>query len=193
MSEITTSTFITSSNGTAFPDPLYPEMAFAGRSNCGKSTLINMLINRKNLVKTGSMPGMTKLANYFLINESLYLVDLPGYGYAKMPVREKKKLEALIYTYIDTRFQNIRVFFVLMDIRRIPAAEERNLLHLLAKKGVPAALTLTKADKVNRKERNRQIQSIQKELQIDSKQLFVTSSHTREGRDNLLDILNDYL
>ncbi|MFW6365185.1 MAG: ribosome biogenesis GTP-binding protein YihA/YsxC [Spirochaetota bacterium] len=193
MTEIKNSSFVLSSNGSSFPKEDLPEFAFVGRSNCGKSSLINMILNRKNLVKTGSTPGMTKLANYFLVNQSAFLVDLPGYGFAKVPVKEKKKLEALIYRYIDARAHRIRAFFLLMDIRRLPAEEERTIMKLLAKKNVPVAFTVTKADKLSRSKREKQIADIRRTLEIESDRLFVTSTHTREGRDSLLDVLEPYL
>jgi GTP-binding protein len=193
MKDITTSEFVTSSTGSSFPKEELPEAAFLGRSNCGKSSLINMIVNRKNLVKTGQTPGMTKLINYFLINNKMHLVDLPGYGFAKIPVKEKKKLEALIYKYIDTRAAHIKLFFLLMDIRRTPTEDEKKLMKLLAKKKIPAAFTLTKADKVNRKERHTQLNKIQKELGISTEHLFITSSHSKEGRESLLDVINPYL
>ena len=113
-----------------YPAPEFPEIAFAGRSNVGKSSLINTLLNRKNLVKTSRTPGRTQLINFFLINQALSFVDLPGYGYAKVPAAVQKKWGPMIETYLSSR-ESLRGVIVLMDLRRTPGTEEMlSLIHI---------------------------------------------------------------
>ncbi|HRX17119.1 MAG TPA: ribosome biogenesis GTP-binding protein YihA/YsxC [Spirochaetota bacterium] len=186
MLTIQSSEFVKSVVGSNYPDKNLPEYAFLGKSNSGKSSLINMLLNRKNLVKTGRTPGMTKMLNYFLINKKFHIVDMPGYGFAKVPISVKKEFQKLLRQYIEERRKNIKILFLLADIRRIPGEDEFFFLDLLAKNGVPAALTLTKVDKLSKSQQIRQIDLILKATGLDKKYIFTTSALKKTGREDIL-------
>ena len=132
-----------------YPPPDHPEIAFAGRSNVGKSSLINTLVRRKRLVKTSSTPGRTQLINFFLINDAFMLVDLPGFGYAKVPAAVKKEWGPMVEAYIAQR-TTLKGVVVLLDIRRQPGLEELNLIDWLRHYGVVVVPVLTKADKLSK-------------------------------------------
>jgi len=174
-----------------FPDYQYPEIAFMGRSNVGKSSLINMLMSKKNLVKTGSKPGVTKTINFFILNHAISIADLPGYGYANVPLKLKKTFLPLIRRYIMNRI-NLKLAFFLIDIRRIPDRIEIELLSLLAGNKIPVAITLTKCDKVSRNRLSQYIKNISKQLGIDSGRLFITSAKTLSGKKELLGLIAEY-
>jgi GTP-binding protein len=162
-----------------FPDDGKPQVAFAGRSNVGKSSLINAVLNRKSLVKTSATPGKTQLINFFLINGKFYCVDLPGYGYAKAPRSVVDEWAPMIEGYIRESPQ-IAVVIVLLDIRREPDARDARLVEWLAHYGVPALYVLTKADKLKRGETARALQSITKKLGLAEPPLL-TSVLTGQG------------
>jgi GTP-binding protein len=174
-----------------FPRYSWPEFAFMGRSNVGKSSLINMLMNKKDLVKTGSRPGVTKTINFFLLNDAISLADLPGFGYAKLPQEMRKSFQALIRNYIEKR-DNLRLVFLLIDIRREPDTFELDLLNLLAKRRIPAAITLTKCDKLSRSQGQRRMRLIGEEMGISRDALFATSAKTSAGRRELLGLIGEY-
>lgn len=179
------------SSASQFPRYRYPEFAFFGRSNVGKSSLINMLMKKKNLVKTGSKPGVTKTVNFFLLNDSISIADLPGFGYAKVPLEIKKAFLPLIRKYIDNR-DNLRLAFLLIDIRRIPDRFELEILSHLSKRRVPAAITLTKCDKLSRNQREQRIRLISRELEISRDALFMTSAKSGDGRKEMLRLIEEY-
>ena len=162
-----------------FPDDNKPQVAFAGRSNVGKSSLINAILNRKSLVKTSATPGKTQLINFFLINEQFYCVDLPGYGYAKAPRSVVDEWAPMIESYIRES-PEIAVVIVLLDIRREPDLRDERLVAWLAHYGVPAFYVLTKADKLKRGETARALQSITKKLGLERPPLL-TSILTGQG------------
>jgi GTP-binding protein len=162
-----------------FPSDSRPQIAFAGRSNVGKSSLINAFLNRKNLVKTSATPGKTQLINFFLINDDFYCVDLPGYGYAKAPRSVVDAWAPMIEGYIRDSPQ-IRVVVVLLDIRREPDARDERLVEWLAHYGVPACYVLTKADKLKRGEMAKARQAITNKLGLGSPPLL-TSVLTGQG------------
>ncbi|MBA3035492.1 MAG: YihA family ribosome biogenesis GTP-binding protein, partial [Desulfobacterium sp.] len=149
-----------------YPEENQPEIAFAGRSNVGKSSLINTLLNRKNLVKTSSTPGRTQLINFFLINDSLGFVDIPGYGYAKVPAAVKKTWGTMIETYIQTR-KTLKGVVLIMDLRRVPGPEEIAFMDWLNYYNIPFIRVLTKADKLSKTQQKQQQMIIAKSLSAD--------------------------
>ncbi len=174
-----------------FPRYSYPEFAFLGRSNVGKSSLINMLMRKKDLVKTGSRPGVTKTVNFFVLNDAISIADLPGFGYAKVPLEMKKAFLPLIKKYIEMR-SNLRLAFLLVDIRRTPDDYEVEILSLLARREIPAAITLTKCDKLSRNQRDQRIRQISETLGIPRDSFFTTSAKSGDGRREILRLIDEY-
>lgn len=167
-----------------YPPAASPEIAFAGRSNVGKSSLINVLVNRKNLVRTSSTPGRTQLINFFSVNDQFSLVDLPGYGYAKVPLAVKIEWGPMIEAYLAGR-PNLRGVVLILDIRRTPLAEDRQMLDLLRAYDITPILVVTKCDKVSRSERGRQAAVIASSLGVKRSELNFFSTLTREGKDDI--------
>ncbi len=167
-----------------YPDEMLPEVAFAGRSNVGKSSLINTLVNRKRLVKTSSTPGRTQLINFFDINKSFSFVDLPGFGYAKVPKKVKREWAPMIETYLSSR-QTLKCVILLMDIRRIPKEDEKNFIDWFHHFNLSRILVLTKADKLSKQKAQIQQNKIAKELEIDRSELLLFSSKTRAGKEKI--------
>jgi GTP-binding protein len=167
-----------------YPPADFPEIAFAGRSNVGKSSLINVLVNRKSLVRTSSTPGRTQLINFFAVNEQFSLVDLPGYGYAKVPLAVKKEWGPMIEAYLSGR-PNLAGVVLILDIRRTPVAEDRQMLDWLRAYGISPVLVVTKCDKVSRNERARQAAVIAQSLGVERSELTFFSILTREGKDEI--------
>ena len=187
---ITSSTFITSAvKLSQYPPDELSEFAFAGRSNAGKSSMINALLNRKRLVKISSTPGKTQLINFFLINEAFMFVDLPGFGYAKVPKSVKKKWGNMVETYLKQR-QYLKGLVLLMDIRRLPRQEELDLLGWLDLYCLPAVIVLTKADKLSKSKQKHQQNAIAKTLGVSSDRLLIFSAKTRQGKDALWRAIN---
>lgn len=187
---ITSSTFMTSAvKLSQYPPDELSEFAFAGRSNAGKSSMINALLNRKRLVKISSTPGKTQLINFFLINEAFMFVDLPGFGYAKVPKSVKKKWGNMVETYLKQR-QYLKGLVLLMDIRRLPRQEELDLLGWLDLYCLPAVIVLTKADKLSKSKQKHQQNAIAKTLGVSSDRLLIFSAKTRQGKDALWRAIN---
>jgi len=181
--------FITSAVKTSqYPPEVLPEIAFAGRSNVGKSSLINTLVNRKHLVKTSSTPGRTQLINFFDINKNLTFVDLPGYGYARVPAAVRKKWGPMIETYLSTR-QTLKGVVIIMDIRRLPREEEQNLIHWLAHYSIASILVLTKTDKLSKTKLIKQQAAIIKALAVAKEDVILFSAKTRRGKDAVWDAI----
>lgn len=177
--------FVTSAvKPSQYPPAVLPEIAFAGRSNVGKSSLINTLVNRKRLVKTSSTPGRTQLINFFNINEEFSFVDIPGYGYAKVPPSVKKTWGPMIETYITTR-KTIKGVVLIMDIRRIPGLEEMNMLDWLNHYDIPSVPVLTKSDKLSKTKQKKQLAEIANTLSADKNNLIVFSAKSRQGKDEV--------
>lgn len=176
------------------PDPGLPEYAFIGRSNVGKSSLINRLAARSNLAKTSSTPGKTQLINHFIINKSWYLVDLPGYGYAKIGKHEREKWERMIYDYLRNR-PNLVCTFVLVDSRHEMQKADLAFMMNLTELGVPFNLVFTKVDKLRPNQVNPTIERYlqqMKEYWEELPRYFVTSSEKSIGREDLLLAIEEY-
>jgi GTP-binding protein len=162
-----------------FPMDRKPQIAFAGRSNVGKSSIINMLLHRKNLVKTSATPGKTQLINFFIINEAFYFVDLPGYGFARVPRTVTDAWAPMIEGYLKGS-SNVRAVVVLLDARREPDERDIRLIDWLRQYGIPAIYALTKADKLSRQEAERAQRDIHARLGIAAR-LLLTSARTGVG------------
>ena len=175
------------------PQDTKPEYAFIGRSNVGKSSLINMLTNHKKLAKTSATPGKTLLINHFIINKEWYLVDLPGYGYAKRSKKEIDKLDQMIRGYILQREQLVNVF-VLVDVRLEPQKIDLEFIEWLGVSSVPFAIIFTKADKLTPNKARQAVEDYKKTLLETWEELppiFLTSAEKREGRDEVLQYIDD--
>jgi GTP-binding protein len=168
-----------------YPEYDLPEIAFAGRSNVGKSSLINTLIQRKDMVKTSSKPGCTQLINFFLINETLSFVDLPGYGYAKVSKKIRAQWQPMVDQYLFER-KNLLGLILLIDIRRDPKKEEFDLVDWLEAHKMPYLVILTKADKLSKTKQNKRLISICSQLQRDENGVVLFSTKTKQGRDTIL-------
>jgi len=165
-----------------YPPAVLPEIAFSGRSNVGKSSLINILVNRNHLVKTSKVPGKTREANFFRINNAFYFVDFPGYGYARVPKSIKKNWGPMIETYFSTR-ETLKGVVFIMDIRRMPDQKELNLIDWFNYFNIYSILILTKADKLSKTKQINQHLSIAKALSVDKKKLILFSAKSRQGKD----------
>lgn len=167
-----------------YPPADLPEVAFAGRSNVGKSSLINKILNRKKLVRTSKTPGRTQLLNFFEINELYRFVDLPGYGYAKVPAEVQKRWRPMVETYLTSRL-NMRGMVLLFDIRREPSKEDLNLWHWLQTMSIKVLTVITKVDKLSRNKRNKQIAAIARSLGRKKEEMLEFSAMTGEGKEEL--------
>jgi GTP-binding protein len=187
--EITSVNFIKSSPDLiSCPKPAFPEYAFSGRSNVGKSSLINMLTGIKNLAKTSSTPGKTKHINYFLVNNSWYLVDLPGYGYARVGGKLKKSFPVLIQDYLLKR-DTLACLIILIDCRHEPLENDLNFINWAGQKQIPLALCFTKTDKLSVSKLEKNITNYKKtllEYWEELPEIFFTSSVLKTGRDELM-------
>lgn len=173
------------------PKDTKPEYAFIGRSNVGKSSLINMLTNNKKLAKTSSTPGKTLLINHFIINREWYLVDLPGYGFAKRSKSEVQRLDQMIRGYILQREQLVNVF-VLVDIRLEPQKIDLEFMQWLGESGIPFSILFTKADKLTKAKARASVEAYEKKLLETWEEMppyFVTSAENKEGREKVLDYI----
>ena len=174
------------------PQDNKPEYAFIGRSNVGKSSLINMLTNNKKLAKTSATPGKTLLINHFIINNEWYLVDLPGYGFAKRSKKEIAKLDQMINGYILQRQQLVNVF-LLVDVRLEPQNVDLDFINFLGTSSVPFAIVFTKADKLSATKVRQNVEAYKKVLSETWEELppmFVTSSEKKQGREEVLDYID---
>ena len=169
-----------------------PEIAFVGRSNVGKSSLLNCLWNKKGLAKTSSRPGKTQSLNYFLHNKSCYFVDLPGYGFAKVPLEMKKEWNRVMYTYL-AEHENLSMVVQLVDSRHKPSEKDLDMLSILDEAKVPTLIVATKIDKLKRGERNKNLKQIQSTFGLDDTAVIIPfSSETGEGRKELWEYINDF-
>jgi GTP-binding protein len=190
---ITSAEFVKSAvKPSHYPSTDLLEIAFTGRSNVGKSSLINTLINRKHLVKTSSTPGRTQLINFFIINKTISFVDLPGFGYAKVPDSVRKSWGPMIETYLSTR-DTLKGVVLIMDIRRIPGILELNFIEWLHYYNIPSILILTKSDKLSKIKQKNQHLSIAKALSVNQEELILFSAKSRMGRDNVWDAIEQLI
>ena len=178
---------------TMCPQDTKPEYAFIGRSNVGKSSLINMLTNNRKLAKTSSTPGKTLLINHFIINKEWYLVDLPGYGFAKRSKKEIDKLDQMIRGYILQRDQLVNVF-VLVDVRLEPQKIDLEFIEWLGLSSVPFAIVFTKADKLTANKARQAVEAYKQKLLETWEELppiFVTSAERKEGREEVIQYIDE--
>jgi GTP-binding protein len=186
---ITSAEFVKSAvKPSHYPSTDLPEIAFTGRSNVGKSSLINSLVNRKHLVKTSSTPGRTQLINFFIINKTISFVDLPGFGYAKVPDSVRKSWGPMIETYLSTR-DTLKGVVLIMDIRRIPGLQELNFIEWLHYYQIPSILILTKSDKLSKIKQKNQHLSIAKALRANQEELILFSAKSRMGKNEVWDAI----
>ena len=175
------------------PDPVLPEYAFIGRSNVGKSSLINMLTNNKRLAKISSKPGKTQLINHFLINQSWYLVDLPGYGFAKIAKSQRVKWEKFVVDYIMSR-SNLMNLFVLVDSRIPPQKIDLEFMEMLGESRIPFSIVFTKLDKLSSSKAQKALQGYKNEMLKKWEAMppvFTTSSITTFGKEKLLNYIEE--
>jgi ribosome biogenesis GTP-binding protein YsxC/EngB len=192
--KISSAVFVCSSpNSKLIPKHNFPEYAFIGRSNVGKSSLINMLTGQKSLAHTSAKPGKTQLINHFLLNNEWYLVDLPGYGYAKASKSKREVLGKIIADYLKNAPQ-MALLFVLIDIRLEPQAIDLAFIEELGMMGIPFSIVFTKADKLSPTAAERQVSAYKEKLleQWESlPPLFISSAETKQGREALLDYIQE--
>jgi GTP-binding protein len=175
-----------------YPASDLPEAAFAGRSNVGKSSLINTLVNRKSLVRTSRTPGRTRLINFFNVNSQFVLADLPGYGFASVPLAVRREWGPMIETYLSRR-QNLRAVVLILDVRRVPSTEDRLMLQWLQAYSISTIIVVNKCDKVSRNEKARQMAVIARSLEVSGDDFVSYSALTRDGRDTLWERLETLL
>ena len=175
-----------------YPAGVFPEIAFGGRSNVGKSSLINTLLNRKRLVKTSSTPGRTQLLNFFIINEAFFFVDLPGYGYARVPAAVRKHWGPMIENYLKNR-RALKALVLIMDIRRIPGQEETNFIAWLDRFDIARILVLTKTDKLSKTRQIKQRQNAARALAVEPDDLILFSTKSRKGKAELWQAIGQFI
>lgn len=176
------------------PDNQLPEIAFAGKSNVGKSSLINALMNRKSYARTSATPGKTQTINFYNINEEMYLVDLPGYGYAKVSEQEKIKWGQLIERYLHGSKQ-LKAVFLLIDIRHAPSANDKMMYHWIVEMGFHPIIIATKLDKIKRSQIQKQIKIVKQGLELLPGTVVIPfSAETKQGRDEIWELVeNEFL
>ena len=172
------------------PDNLYNEVAFAGKSNVGKSSLINALMNRKSLARTSAQPGKTQTINFYNINNAMYLVDLPGYGYAKVSEGEKEKWGKMIEKYLKTS-KKLKAVFLLIDIRHDPSANDRMMYEWMDYQGYAPIIIATKLDKIKRSQVQKNIKAIREGLKVKPGTIIIPfSAETKQGRDEIWELID---
>lgn len=172
-----------------YPDGSLPELALAGRSNVGKSSFINKMINRKNLARTSSKPGKTQTLNYYLINKELYFVDLPGYGYAKVSKTEKEKWGPMMEEYLQTR-KPLKAVIQVVDIRHTPTKDDKGMFEYLKHYGIPIIVVATKVDKIPRGKWQKHAKEVRTTLGMEkSDPLVLFSAETGQGKDEAWSVI----
>jgi GTP-binding protein len=188
--KITESVFIKSASQRGqYPEDGLPEVAFSGRSNVGKSSMINRLLGRHSLARTGSAPGRTRLLNFFRVNKNIYFVDLPGYGYARVPGEMRHDWKRMVEQYLEDRPQ-LKLVVVIVDLRRGLEDEEDGLLQWLSERGIRCCIVATKADKLTRTERAQARGFIREQLQDLDAPFIEFSAESGEGREAVWDLIN---
>ena len=178
---------------STLPDNQYPEFAFAGKSNVGKSSLINGLMNRKSLARTSAQPGKTQTINFYNINDECYFVDLPGYGYARANEEIKAKWGKMIENYLH-RSKQLKAVFLLVDIRHEPSGNDRLMYEWILNQGFEPVIIATKLDKINRIQIQKQIKQIKEGLKVVKGTVVIPySAQTKQGRDEIYELLDSYL
>lgn len=178
---------------STLPDNPYMEFAFAGKSNVGKSSLINGLMNRKALARTSAQPGKTQTINFYNVNDALYLVDLPGYGYAKANEEVKAKWGKMIENYLH-KSKQLKAVFLLIDIRHAPSGNDKLMYEWILKQGFEPIIIATKLDKINRSQIQKNVKMIKEGLKVVKGTIVIPySAQTKQGRDEIYELLNSYL
>lgn len=178
---------------SVLPQNEHFEIAFAGKSNVGKSSLINALVNRKSYARTSSEPGKTQTINFYNINDALYFVDLPGYGYAKVSAQLKAKWGKLIEKYLTTS-DKLRIIFLLVDIRHAPSQNDIDMYNFIVNSGFNPIIIATKLDKIKRSQLSKHLKIIRTGLNlIPDTPIIPFSSQTKQGRDELWELIDEYL
>lgn len=175
---------------SVLPDNQMPEVAFAGKSNVGKSSLINGLLNRKSLARTSQEPGKTQTINFYNVNKELYFVDLPGYGFAKVSKEVQQKWGVMIENYLKSSKQ-LKAVMLLIDIRHEPSANDRNMYEWIVYNGYKPVIIATKLDKINRSQKDKHIKMIRQGLNVLSDTVILPfSAKTKQGREEILDFIS---
>ena len=175
------------------PDNMYNEVAFAGKSNVGKSSLINALMNRKSLARTSASPGKTQTINFYNINDVMYLVDLPGYGYAKVSEAEKEKWGKMIERYLQTS-KKLKAVFLLIDIRHDPSANDKQMYEWMVYQGYAPIIIATKLDKIKRSQIQKQVKAIRVGLNVEPGTIIIPfSAETKQGRDEIWELVDSFV
>ncbi|MFI5229047.1 MAG: ribosome biogenesis GTP-binding protein YihA/YsxC [Gemmatimonadales bacterium] len=174
------------------PEPTLPEIAFAGRSNVGKSSLLNRLVHRRKLARVSNTPGRTREVNFFKVNDTFVLVDLPGYGYARVSKERRAEWRPLIEGYLRTS-PTLRGIVQLLDARHEPTGDDRGMLDFLAELGVPTIVVITKTDKLGAAQRARRVADLSAALGLEAEQMIAFSAVTGEGRDELAEAIDGLL
>lgn len=178
---------------SALPDNQLPEVAFAGKSNVGKSSLINALMNRKSLARTSAQPGKTQTINFYNINKEIYLVDLPGYGYAKASDKEREAWGVMIENYLNSS-EKLRAVFLLVDIRHKPSANDKQMFEWMEYVGYDPIVIATKMDKIKRSQIDKHIKMVREGLGADKETIIVPfSAETKQGREIIWDFMDQVI
>lgn len=178
---------------STIPDNIFPEIAFAGKSNVGKSSLINALMNRKSYARTSAQPGKTQTINYYNINDSMYFVDLPGYGYAKIAQSVKEKWGKMVENYLK-KSKQLKAVFLLIDIRHDPSTNDKDMYDWIMSNGYQPVIIATKLDKINRSQIQKHIKMIKTGLGITAGGVIIPfSAQSKQGRDEIYELIEGLL
>lgn len=178
---------------STIPDNEHMEIAFAGKSNVGKSSLINALMNRKSLARTSAQPGKTQTINFYNINDELYFVDLPGYGYAKVSEAEKEKWGKMIENYLH-KSKMLKAVFLLIDIRHEPSANDRNMYEWILYQGYKPIIIATKLDKINRSQVQKHVKMLKTGLNVEKDTIVIPfSAQTKQGREEIYELIDSFM